>query len=70
MSSRWFLELLAADDVQYAPANMSNDFYRTMVNLHRRGRRANHSPLERINPGHALPDDQGVNVVRSLVGLY
>jgi hypothetical protein len=26
--------------------------------------------LERVNSGHTLPDDQGVNVVRAFVGLY
>jgi hypothetical protein len=26
--------------------------------------------LERVNAGHAVPNDQGMDVVRTLVGLY
>src|SRR5216684_4530974 len=36
-----------------------------------RGRLSPHSSiLERVNPGHALPDDQRVHVVGAFVGLY
>ena len=34
------------------------------------GARPTQDALERVNAGDALPDDQGVDVVRAFVGLY
>src|ERR1700687_1061433 len=66
-----FLKLPAADDMHAAPRKFALcEYYTSQSAKMSRAFWFTKNNLERVNPRHARPDDQRVDIVRALVGLH